>query len=101
MHAHTHTLTPLTPFPPNPSFSADATADPLLFALRSEIYTTPYAEIDWDGLRHACSPLDVYDPVTPLMKALQVRNKIGGMGGGMEEESGPACGRGRWCAEAR
>ncbi|KAM3576082.1 hypothetical protein VYU27_001958 [Nannochloropsis oceanica] len=52
-------------------FSADAAADPLLLALRHELYVTPYHDIAWDGERHACSDLDVYDPVSGLMKFLQ------------------------------
>ena len=57
--------------PQTNSFSADACRDPLLQALRKEIYVAPYDGIDWDAERHSCSPLDVYDPVTGLMKGLQ------------------------------
>jgi hypothetical protein len=70
-HPPTHTTT-------TTSFNADATQDALLLALRQEIYAQPYESIDWDAERHACSPLDVYDPVTPLMKGLQVRACVGG-----------------------
>ncbi len=58
------------------SFNTDASQDPLLLALREEIYAQPYASINWDAERHTCSPLDVYDPVTPLMKGLQVRSYL-------------------------
>lgn len=52
-------------------FCADAAKDPLLSALREELYTVPYEKVDWDGERHSVSPLDEYDPVTRLMKVLQ------------------------------
>jgi len=42
--------------------------DPLLESLRSELYITVYAAIQWDAYRHVCCPLDDYSPVTLFQK---------------------------------
>ena len=49
-------------------------SDPLLAELRAELYLEPYEEVDWDGVRHACCPLDEYQHITPL----QARPPSGG-----------------------
>ena len=40
--------------------------DPLIAALRAELYIEPYESIDWDAHRHSCCPLDEYQ-VTSLI----------------------------------
>jgi squalene/oxidosqualene cyclase-like protein len=42
--------------------------DARLEAIRSEIYTQPYATIDWRGARSVISPTDNYAPRTPLLR---------------------------------
>jgi hypothetical protein len=42
--------------------------DPVLQALRKELYTSDYASIRWDRERHSICPLDNYSPVTVFQK---------------------------------
>mmetsp|Transcript_28315 Transcript_28315/g.46585 ORF Transcript_28315/g.46585 Transcript_28315/m.46585 type:complete len:891 (+) Transcript_28315:81-2753(+) len=51
--------------------TARAPADPLVLALRQELYPAPYATLPWARHRQTVSPLDEYDPVGPLMRFLQ------------------------------
>lgn len=44
--------------------------DPVLAALRRELYTADYAAVKWDSERHSICPLDEYSPVTLLQKFL-------------------------------
>ena len=45
------------------------TIDPKLVAeLRTELYTEPYDQIDWDKARNTVSDLDLYAPHTPTME---------------------------------
>ena len=51
-------------------FCLDA-SDPLVAALREELYCEPYDGIDWNKYRHAVCPFDNYSPVHPLMRVAQ------------------------------
>jgi hypothetical protein len=46
-----------------------AAIGPLQLALRSELYTAPYASIRWDAVRNSCAPIDLYAPHTAIMDA--------------------------------
>jgi len=48
-----------------------AESDPLVKALREELYLTPYKEINWDSTRHLVAPMDNYSPIPWTMKFLQ------------------------------
>jgi len=87
-----------------------ATTDPLILSIRKEIYTCDYDDVNWDGERHSVSPLDEYDPVTSLMKFLQVRQENeevvvvvvivvvrGGGGGGGEDAGAITCDQDHLC----
>ena len=45
--------------------------DPLLQALRSELYTQKYDTICWDNYRQVCAEIDDYSPLNPIMKIAQ------------------------------
>ncbi len=44
--------------------------EPLVSALRSELYTTPYNQIPFSKLRHALAKSDVYVPITPVLRLI-------------------------------
>eukprot|EP01037_Dinobryon_pediforme_P018298 gene18298-18560_t len=46
-------------------------ADPILLALRKELYLEKYESIQWDNFRQTCAPLDEYSPLNPVMKVAQ------------------------------
>ncbi|GAA6054734.1 hypothetical protein JCM3770_000055 [Rhodotorula araucariae] len=46
-----------------------AKEDDLIRSLREELYTQPYAEIDWPSLRNNVSPYDVYAPHSRVANA--------------------------------
>jgi squalene/oxidosqualene cyclase-like protein len=41
---------------------------PLQDALKQELYTSPYQQIDWQAARNACCPTDLYYPQSRLLK---------------------------------
>ena len=49
----------------------DLSADPILLALRKELYLEKYESIQWDDFRQTCAPLDEYSPLNPVMKVAQ------------------------------
>lgn len=49
----------------------DVSKDPLLQALRKELYIENYDTIDWDGHRQVCAEIDNYSPLNPVMKIAQ------------------------------
>jgi len=52
-------------------FAPDVSKDPLLQALRKELYLEDYDTINWDAYRQECAPIDVYAPLNPLLKVGQ------------------------------
>ena len=55
-------------------YSPDVSKDPLLQALRKELYREsdgPYEKINWDAFRQTCAPIDEYSPLNPVMKVAQ------------------------------
>jgi squalene cyclase len=48
-----------------------AETDPLIAALRSELFCEPYSTINWDAHRHSCWAADAYAPPRPVMRAVQ------------------------------
>ena len=48
-----------------------AESDPLIHALREELYCEPYDNIDWINTRHLIAPMDNYSPIPITMKVLQ------------------------------
>ena len=52
-------------------FAPDVSADPLLQALRHELFTQSYESIDWDTYRQKCADIDEYSPLAPVMKVAQ------------------------------
>ncbi|CAM9367198.1 unnamed protein product, partial [Phaeothamnion confervicola] len=52
-------------------FRHDGAADPVVAALRRELYVEEYDSIDWDATRHLVSPLDDYSPIHPFMRLAQ------------------------------
>ena len=61
-------------FPPNPApppqnkTPCKRQDSPLTAALRTELYTTPYADVDWNAARGQCAKEDLYYP-HPLVQA--------------------------------
>ena len=51
--------------PPN------VTKDPVLSALRKELYPENYDDIDWNAFRQTCASIDEYSPLQPVMKVAQ------------------------------
>jgi cycloartenol synthase len=49
----------------------DVSKDPLLQALRAELYTQKYDSICWDNYRQVCAEIDDYSPLNPIMKIAQ------------------------------
>ena len=45
-----------------------AETDPLILALRDEMYPEPYSTIDWGTSRHKVAAMDNYSPIHPVMK---------------------------------
>ncbi|CAJ1348635.1 unnamed protein product [Effrenium voratum] len=52
-------------------FSYSALQDPLTVALRSELYTEKYGDIDWRRHVHSVADIDNYSPLNPVMRLLQ------------------------------
>jgi squalene/oxidosqualene cyclase-like protein len=48
-----------------------AEEDPLVQALRRELYCEPYDSIEWMQTRHMVAPMDNYSPVAWMMKTVQ------------------------------
>lgn len=48
-----------------------AESDPLILALRKEIYCQPYEKVDWVKTRHWVAPMDNYSPIPIVMKVVQ------------------------------
>lgn len=54
--------------------SPDVSKDPLLQALRREIYCSadgPYERINWEAHRQSCASIDEYTPLNPVIKVAQ------------------------------
>jgi hypothetical protein len=49
-------------------FTPDVSQDPLLQALRKELYMENYDTIKWDKFRQTCAEIDEYSPLNPIMK---------------------------------
>ena len=51
-------------------FAPDVEKDPVLLALRSELYppSMKYEDIQWDSYRQTCADIDEYTPLNPVMK---------------------------------
>ncbi len=49
--------------------------DPLVCALKNELYVEPYGSIDWDASRKLCSDIDVYSSVHLVLRLLQASLK--------------------------
>jgi squalene/oxidosqualene cyclase-like protein len=49
----------------------NAETDPVVLALRSELYCQPYESIDWTRTRHWVAPMDDYSPIHPVMRFAQ------------------------------
>ncbi|KIO26519.1 hypothetical protein M407DRAFT_234983 [Tulasnella calospora MUT 4182] len=49
-----------------------APRDPLIMALRQELYVKPYDEIDWPSHRNDVHPVDIYHPHSKVMDGLFV-----------------------------
>jgi hypothetical protein len=45
-----------------------AETDPLIAALRAELYTTPYNAIAWEGTADHVAAIDNYSPIHPVMR---------------------------------
>ena len=43
---------------------------PLIEAIRNEIYTEKYEQIDWKKARNSCSPKDLYRKASPVLKIM-------------------------------
>jgi squalene/oxidosqualene cyclase-like protein len=52
-------------------FTPDVQSDPLLLALRKELYLEDYDSICWDNFRQTCADIDNYSPLNPVMGFLQ------------------------------
>lgn len=52
-------------------FTPDVKADPVLTALRKELYVQNYDTIEWDNFRQTCADIDEYSPLNPVMKVAQ------------------------------
>lgn len=52
-------------------FAPDVAKDPLLTALRRELYTQSYDTIRWNDFRQTCAEIDEYAPLNPIMKIAQ------------------------------
>jgi len=54
-------------------FVPDVAGDPLLQALRRELFTPelPYDHVPWDEYRQKCADIDEYSPLAPVMKVAQ------------------------------
>jgi len=52
-------------------YTPDVSKDPLLLALRQELYTQPYESIEWNNYRQTCADIDEYSPLNPIMKIAQ------------------------------
>jgi len=52
-------------------FVPDVDNDPVLSALREELYLQPYDSIDWNASRQICADIDTYSPLQPVMKIAQ------------------------------
>jgi squalene/oxidosqualene cyclase-like protein len=48
-----------------------AESDPLIKALRNELYCEPYENIQWDKTRHMVAPMDNYSPISFIMRFAQ------------------------------
>ena len=49
----------------------DVANDPLLQALRRELFKEDYGTIDWGAFRQTCASIDEYSPLAPVMKVAQ------------------------------
>jgi len=47
-----------------------AETDPLIAALRDELYCDPYSSIPWDKTRHVVAEMDNYSPLPLVMRIL-------------------------------
>lgn len=52
-------------------YQPDVKNDPILSALRKELYTQPYDSINWNDYRQTCADIDEYSPLNPVMKIAQ------------------------------
>jgi len=54
-------------------YTPDVSRDPLLQALRKELYLKDqvYEELDWNAFRQTCADIDTYSPLNPVMKVAQ------------------------------
>jgi len=52
-------------------YTPNVAADPLLQALRRELYPQSYENIDWNAFRQTCADIDEYSPLAPVMKVAQ------------------------------
>lgn len=52
-------------------YTPDVQADPLLLALRSELYLEDYDSVNWNDFRQTCADIDNYSPLNPVMGFLQ------------------------------
>jgi len=52
-------------------FAPDVSKDPVLQALRQELYKEDYDTIDWNAYRQTCAAIDEYSPLQPVMKVAQ------------------------------
>jgi lanosterol synthase len=52
-------------------FTPDVSSDPLLLALRKELYVQSYEGISWDNYRQTCAEIDEYSPLNPIMKVCE------------------------------
>jgi hypothetical protein len=50
---------------------AKAESDPIIKALREELYCEPYEQIPWDKTRHMVAPMDNYSPIPYIMRVAQ------------------------------
>ena len=54
-------------------YTPDVANDPILTALRSELYLDGqvYDNLDWNAFRQTCAAIDTYSPLNPVMKVAQ------------------------------
>ena len=52
-------------------YTPDVQSDPLLLALRKELYLEDYDSIVWNDFRQTCADIDNYSPLNPVMGFLQ------------------------------
>ena len=52
-------------------FVPDVAGDPVLLALRTELFLEDYDSVRWDDFRQTCADIDEYSPLQPVMKVAQ------------------------------